>query len=803
MSGSFVGGVIGATIGFVVSGGNPYATQAGFIIGSGVGASFDSLPDQQGPRLSDLTVQASEYGKPIPIVYGTIGLAGNIIWASDIIEVRTDTETGGGKGGPSQTTTTYSYFGNFAIAVCEGEVDILRMWAGPDKRLIWDGESTTSEGGTVRVYTGSDAQLPDPLMESYLGVGNVPAYRGTAYVVFENFPLLKDGNRLPFLTIEVNSRIVGGFRSTKPPTYLGLATDPDTEYFVLACFDPVHKNVWSCPVISASDWGNTFEISCNSDITQTRLGSLIFDPGADAISFTSMMFVPGSPNKIVVSGFKFYFTDYWIEINADTREFIRSYSGGNAGAQDIQQEIISTTGIRYQLRDRGFYTIGAESGFAGTFYSSGASGSGSFTGSAIAMKEHFAVALYGFPTSTYVHSYATGSIVWTFPFTVEREPMMAYDHDRERLVLVQASKQFALLDCLTGASSLNTFVNAIGADTSPPPVPTWSSLSTSVVYASGYYIFCYGGSTSVGTTLWLVNPDTLVCDYTFTYDLKTKYNQLLGPVLVPTGARRKGYLIGFDSDSAKRLQYRISGSELSTVVADLSERAGLSEGQYNTSVLTDIVDGYAVARQTSVRGAIDALRPAYYFDAVESDGVIKYVKRGGSVAVVIPDDDLAAHEAGQDNPDPLLITRQMELELPGVVYVNHLLAATEYSPSTKIASRLIGSSGDESTIDLPLVLSDTKAQEAAEVNLHVAWTQRMTYEFSLPLKYSYLEPTDIVVVKDKTMRIQKITKSPKGVIKVAAVADDANFYTPNVVVTETPTSGKVVAVAGPTFLELM
>ena len=116
MSGSFIGGVVGATIGFVASGGNPYAVQAGFIIGSGVGASFDSLPPQQGPRLSDLSVQSSDYGKPIPIIYGAIGLSGNIIWASDIIEVRTDTETGGGKGGPSQTTTTYSYFGNFAIA---------------------------------------------------------------------------------------------------------------------------------------------------------------------------------------------------------------------------------------------------------------------------------------------------------------------------------------------------------------------------------------------------------------------------------------------------------------------------------------------------------------------------------------------------------------------------------------------------------------------------------------------------------------------------------------------------------------
>ncbi len=251
MSGSFVGGVVGAAIGFFASGGNPYAVQAGFIIGSGVGASFDSLPDRQGPRLSDLSIQSSEYGKPIPIVFGTIGLAGNIIWATDIIEVRTNTETGGGgKGGPSQTTTTYTYFGNFAIAVCEGEVDFLRMWAGPDKRLIWDGASSTSEGGTVRVYSGSDSQLPDPLIESSLGLGNVPAYRGTAYVVFENFPLANDGNRLPLHPFSVRNGANASVRpfciSTTVPYWSNITTlifffNSSTVVIETFCVDGVEK----------------------------------------------------------------------------------------------------------------------------------------------------------------------------------------------------------------------------------------------------------------------------------------------------------------------------------------------------------------------------------------------------------------------------------------------------------------------------------------------------------------------------------------------------------------------------------
>jgi hypothetical protein len=83
-----------------------------------------------------------------------------------------------------------------------------------------------------------------------------------------------------------------------------------------------------------------------------------------------------------------------------------------------------------------------------------------------------------------------------------------------------------------------------------------------------------------------------------------------------------------------------------------------------------------------------------------------------------------------------------------------------------------------------------------------AWTGRETYQFSLPPKYAYLEPTDLVVVKGQTMRITKMIRSPAGVYQCEATADKADNYSPYVVVTETPTSGQVVAVSGETLLVL-
>ncbi len=55
----------------------------------------------------------------------------------------------------------------------------------------------------MRLHRGTAVQLPDPLIEARQGVGNAPAYRNTAYVVFERLALDDFGNRIPVLQFEV------------------------------------------------------------------------------------------------------------------------------------------------------------------------------------------------------------------------------------------------------------------------------------------------------------------------------------------------------------------------------------------------------------------------------------------------------------------------------------------------------------------------------------------------------------------------------------------------------------------------
>jgi hypothetical protein len=145
-----------------------------------------------------LRVMASEEGAAIPAIWGRMRVSGQVIWSTNLEEViTTDTQKASSKGGPKSTTTTYSYFGNFAIGLCEGEIDgIGRVWA--------DGKVIDIEAYTTRLYTGTETQLPDSLITAVEAAA--PAYRGLAYIVFERLPLEKFGNRFPQLSFEVFRR---------------------------------------------------------------------------------------------------------------------------------------------------------------------------------------------------------------------------------------------------------------------------------------------------------------------------------------------------------------------------------------------------------------------------------------------------------------------------------------------------------------------------------------------------------------------------------------------------------------------
>lgn len=186
-------------------------TAVGSVIGGPIGAAVGALAGQtidrtilfkpkgrQGPRLTELAVQTSSYGTPIPQLFGAMRVAGTVIWSTDLIE--TKAKSSGGKGQPS--STNFSYAASFAVLLSARPITgVGRIWA--DGKLLRGAGGDLKASTGLRVHLGGEGQMPDPLIVAAEGVGQVPAHRGCAYAVFEMLQLADFGNRIPSLTFEV------------------------------------------------------------------------------------------------------------------------------------------------------------------------------------------------------------------------------------------------------------------------------------------------------------------------------------------------------------------------------------------------------------------------------------------------------------------------------------------------------------------------------------------------------------------------------------------------------------------------
>jgi len=814
--GNIIGGIVGGVIGFMVGG--PAGAFQGAMLGSSIGGMLFPPKGPDGPRLSDLRPQSSEYGRPIPKVFGTIALPGNVIWSSEYVEEAS--EQGGGCGEPS--FNTFSYYGNFAVLVCVGEKSLGRIWAGPEKRLIYDGDRLEGEdsGAEIRFYSGAEDQLPDPLIESYEGVGNVPAWRGWVVVVLEHFPLAHDGDMIPMLTIEVGNVDANlapldlGSVGTAGPVHVDVAGDTYTWTYLGSTFGAVTRRLSTNAFISHYSLTDS-EVSANSFLDPENDFMVYMGGAGTGVSWLNLSTgakgswsifgswpMPGGAGG--TGGFRcaggVHHNGVWTFLMHHTDGSVAISTVDPATLDGVDWFDAAGTLASFPLvenfaghrADGDTYILGvSKAGVAYKFHLSDGATPTSI-GACVSSSTRTAVD----PNTGYVWTerLESGTLNAAINDPVSETQLQSH---------VLSTEAFSLAD--GGASGSSPYVF------SPTRVVLlgykWLATDYFIEFSPAGVFLSYITGVFHGVADisggWY-NPTTsrtwIVREYAWANKSTGLTDDLAHMAIRDANGEANGFYLG-DRDSTITAE----GQPLDEVVAELSEMAGLSASEIDvTALASDTVDGYAIATQTTVREAITALMPAYFFDGVESGGKVKFVKRGGASAVTIPDGDIGAYEDGSQPVAPQEITRAIENHLPRRLTISYLLAATNYSQATKYAARLTGSSQEESAMDFPLVMSDTKAQEVAEVNLHGMWVARLGYQFTLPYEYAYLEPTDVVTIGIRRLLIKKITQSGT-IFKVEAASDGADVYTPNVIVTETTPIGDDEEVFTPadTIMELM
>ncbi len=765
--------IVGAAIGAYFGG--PQGAQIGYMIGSVVGNAVDPLV-VKGPNIGDSRVQTSaEVFRPI--YFGTACGAGNIIMAGP--DVKRTFEHDQGKGG-GPVTTEERIFKTFAIGIGDGWkgpiLGISRIWE--NERLVYDtrpGSTMVAESAKYAtqftLYTGTETQMPDDALEAIPeqfggGVGNVPAFRGLAYIVFRQKDIT------PWMSIpQYRFEVVTDGSATPPVQLIAIKETADIgDSFWLASADGLDfSSTWQASEVlyQRDQWlitTNDKYIAYNRNFTPAliRIGESDWsvsagDPvtGTGGYKFAAVdaenlgIVIPGGGNDVVVSDDG---GESWAVIPA-TGLFLEMccHLGGVFVAINRSGEVYtSVTGVGWSL---------ANNVFADFRFSSGGSRGYSRTQS-----------IFGghTPGVTYYPAVA---------YTISSPLAWEVQH--------------------LGGGGANTFVSAIVASQEIEA----SVLNTYLAFASDGKIWRkvgdIAGFSIVDETLPFF-PRAACHNGERFYVIGDTDDEARTGYIVSSTTGEAGTWVVERTESIASTESWIAIAALSITAGTVTggpirldesvERIHELSGQSLTKVdasdlATKQLGGFILSGDYTGQAAIGMLGSIFMFDSPEYDKQIHHRFRGKPVVRTITDDDLV------DEPDDG--TREDQIEFPRKLHLEAQNTASGYAPAKETSERessdvrVVG----ELSVSAPLMFAGDAEQQASEQArtaniLHkVAWEKaRGKREIVVPDKYLTDVPGDAYMVNIRG-RSDRMTIDRQnyvdGVLRLELSYDRASAYVSN------------------------
>lgn len=813
---------------------------AGALVSAAGQALFPSGANVKGPRAQDQGFTTSQVGLDIPLILGTQKCAGNVIWAGPLVEHK---KTQSAKGGGPKATT-YTSTRSFSILVCEGPIaGIRRIWRNGkiiyDRRPKGDDESdanyrerdaaNTKIEQSLRIYLGTETQLPDPLQEADKGIGKVPAYRGLAYITFEDHDITDMGGRVPNFEFEIVQK--GEAFSDSDPEYRQEVLAPWVQdHDPRAC---ENDHVYYAYVPNGS---GGLDVSGPYDNTEDALAA----GGADAgksyeLVGWSLTTNSASSNDLPTSGY-------------DPGEQLQLYMLYASVAPQVDYMYhgftCAPTGSvpRYTTFVMSADSLGPQIAYITNYLDS---------------EGHFPET----PSIPYDHGIitcGTSAIIWGIErmirIGVQRLPKMPGTLCNplcgEAKPLLPEDPRFCVLDSgqLSYAGSLQKSDSStnwkILVDPLPyeapdgslvhlPAIPEWDDrysdqefweAAAAAAIARGINIPTgpiypeplYGVNYPVMKTgpIWKV-----LQKYSYSMggvSVVTKYP--LGPAIPNFDSRYNSQefwenaysqaqiaegtdwphgipddlVYGSDYPVTQTYAYARVPPDIRAIYADpitiadavtaICERCGLSAAQLNVGDLTETLVGIRVTSNTSGRTVIEQLQAYGYFDAAEIDGMLQFPLRGRDSITQLGEDDLGAHAPDEDTPPLVTLERTEPAELPRTIFIAFDDVDNEYQAgSSSPATWLTDDAASTQTITLAIAMDSRKATQIADVAISETWWGREMVSMAIMPQWLALAAGDAVDVplEGRLERMRLVSTEmplPAGVISAKGIRSDASIY---------------------------
>jgi GTA TIM-barrel-like domain/Putative phage tail protein len=245
-----------------------------------------------------------------------------------------------------------------------------------------------------------------------------------------------------------------------------------------------------------------------------------------------------------------------------------------------------------------------------------------------------------------------------------------------------------------------------------------------------------------------------------------------------------------------------SGSRtLASVVAEICQRSGVST--FDTSGLYGIVRGYVVDQVADARTVLQPLMLRYGFDAIERDGLLRFVMREGRRAESLDQYLLAETSEISGLVDH---TRDGEAEMTGRVRVRFLQSDASHDAVAEEAVLPDDATHAVTARDLALSMTRGEGRMVAERWLTEARVSRDSVRFALPPSKMHLGAGDVVSLpgqaEEVLYRIDRIEQSDLQLVEAMRI--EPEVYLPSEFPDDAPVSSAFVppVPVQPLFLDL-
>lgn len=813
--------VVGAVAGYF-TGGASYAL-IGAALGSAAGqVLFPTVqPSVTGPRITDHNTTTSALGDPIIIGYGTFVSSGTVNFLGELITHTTTTQQGG-KGGPTQSSTTFTYTQSIGIGLCETTsmngvntpiIGIQRAWENGelvyDTRAQQPGESdadyskrvlyTAKYSGTFVLYLGTEDQEPDPTIELQQGA-NAPFFRGLAYIVYTDRALRTDqGLRHPTFKFEIVRSVTTAPAVIYPTLVTGsghgdldaaiLAPDlVNGRYYVFNNNDP-HFGILGFNLLDNTEFAENDALPDFGPLG--GVGVFVAPDGFVLVTWynalSSAVIARLDPLTLAI-----------VNIAATGNVDSRCYATATVNFGLGQVYVLASVGIFGDVELIDCVTLVQLASYSFSIHARIASGpneSGSAvfwvvnnapsvgpTGGDVAINK--IVFGTGGATNTLTHTFAPSEFdpLWTWVGVVG--DMIVDPGDGHVMLRVAGG----------GSGATNTaYVLKFDGDTGAIDWITPIANPANWDYATN--------QSQISNGVWWLADEAPTGYYRIdvaTGDVTAGNVSFVGATLSGSTVTASGFnggailtmLVGGPPGSSPGWslilpEASIPGKvRIADIVADLCERSGLTS--HDTSSLADeTIDGYMIATTPMVaRDAIVPLRSVGFFDSCETGDTMRFVRRGGAPAMTLATTDIGAYETGtSEDPGPAnAVVNTMESDLPQQIRLTYTSPSRDYQPGQQLSLPRFDTMSDQLT-DVQLggvCLDDDQAAQAAEILWNDAWASDHMYTFAVDQSKAALEPTDVVLVPmvDTLMRVRIVSIDDASQIlrTMTAVSDDDGNY---------------------------